>query len=94
MKFQRQSDLGLHCLSRPFWKATTVQNFRIFTVIQCKQPIKYLEHVNLLDLKRYLLSCQPIVIVPSCFVYKVITALELIDHLCINPIPRIGLIHK
>ena len=28
------------------------------------------------------------------FVYKVIRDLESIDHLCINPIRRIGLIHK
>ena len=28
------------------------------------------------------------------FVYKVIRDLELIDHLCIIPIHRIGLIHK
>ena len=28
------------------------------------------------------------------FVYKVIRDLESIDHLCINPIHRIGLIHK
>ena len=27
------------------------------------------------------------------FVYKVIRDLQLIDHLCINPICRIGLIH-
>ena len=27
-----ESRLGLHCLSRPFWQATSVQNFRIFTV--------------------------------------------------------------
>ena len=40
-----------------------------------------------------LLSCQPRVRVTSCFVYKVIRALESIDHLCINPIRRIGLIH-
>ena len=26
-------DLGLCCLSRPFWKATSVQNFRTFTLI-------------------------------------------------------------
>ena len=32
--------------------------------------------------------------VRSCFVYKVIRDLELIDHLRINPICRIGLIHK
>ena len=30
----------------------------------------------------------------SCFVYKVIRDLLSIDHLCINPILRIGLIHK
>ena len=30
----------------------------------------------------------------SCFVYKVIRELESIDHLCINPIHRKGLIHK
>ena len=28
------------------------------------------------------------------FVYKVIRDLQSIDHLCINPIHRIGLIHK
>ena len=40
------------------------------------------------------LSCQPIVTVTSCFVYKVFRDLESIDHLFINPIRRIGLIHK
>ena len=29
---QIQSDVGLHCLSRPFWQALKVQNFRIFTI--------------------------------------------------------------
>ena len=28
------------------------------------------------------------------FVYRVIRALESIGHLCINPIRRLGLIHK
>ena len=28
---QKQSDLGLHCLSRPFGQTTSVQNFRTFT---------------------------------------------------------------
>ena len=28
-------DLGLSCLSRPFWEATSVQNFRTFTVFEC-----------------------------------------------------------
>ena len=41
-----------------------------------------------------LLSCQPRVTVTSCFVYKVIRDLESIDHLCINPIRRLGLINK
>ena len=43
---------------------------------------------------RLLLSCQPRVTVMSYFVNKVIRDLESIDHLCINPIRRIGLIHK
>ena len=30
----------------------------------------------------------------SCFVYKVIRNLESMDHMRINPIRRIGLIHK
>ena len=29
---QKQSDLGLHCLSRPLWQATSVQNLSTFTV--------------------------------------------------------------
>ena len=37
---------------------------------------------------------QPRVTVMSCFVNKVIRDLESIDYLCINPIRRIGLIHK
>ena len=41
-----------------------------------------------------ILSCQPRVTVTSCFVYKVKRDLESIYHLCINPIHRIGLIHK
>ena len=40
-----------------------------------------------------LLSCQPRVTMTSCFVFEVIRDLESIDHLCINPIHRIGLIH-
>ena len=31
---QKQSDLGLHCLSMPFWQATGVQNFRKFTIVR------------------------------------------------------------
>ena len=41
-----------------------------------------------------LLSCLPRVTVTSCVVYNVIRDLESIDHLCINPILWIGLIHK
>ena len=41
-----------------------------------------------------LLSCQPRVIVKSSLVNTVIRDLESTDRLCINPINRIGLIHK
>ena len=37
-------------------------------------------------------SCQPRVTVASCFVYKIIRNLELIDHLCINPIHTTSII--
>ena len=47
-----------------------------------------------LDIICILLSCQPSVTVTSCFVYNFIRDLESIDHLCINPICRIGLIHE
>ena len=29
---QKQSDLGMHCLSRPFCQATSVRNFRAFHI--------------------------------------------------------------
>ena len=32
---QKQSDLGLHCLSRPFWQATSVRNFWTFQLKIC-----------------------------------------------------------
>ena len=40
------------------------------------------------------LSYLPKVTVTSCFAYKVIRDLESIEYVCINPICRIGLIHK
>ena len=31
---QKQSDMGLHCLSRPLcWQASSVRNFKTFTVL-------------------------------------------------------------
>ena len=30
---QKQSDLGLHCLSVHFWQETSVRNFSKFTII-------------------------------------------------------------
>ena len=30
--FQKQFDLGLHCVFRPFWQVTSGGNFRTFTV--------------------------------------------------------------
>ena len=31
---QKQSDLGLPCLFRPFWQATSVRNFRTFFMLK------------------------------------------------------------
>ena len=36
--FQKQSGLGLPCLSRLLWQATTVQNFRTFTIYHEHYP--------------------------------------------------------
>ena len=40
-----QSDLGLHCLTRPFCQATSVPNFRTFTVniFSCKTGLNALK---------------------------------------------------
>ena len=51
-------------------------------LLQSAGPKTTWTHLN----SRYVLSCQPVVTVTSCFVYKVIKDLESIDHLCINPI--------
>ena len=55
-----------------------------------------MSHMSVLTLStnQDILSCLPRATVTSWFVYKVIRDLESIDHLCINPICRIGLIHK
>ena len=37
----KQSDLGLHCISRPFWQATGIQNFRTCTVLSTVNLFKY-----------------------------------------------------
>ena len=38
---KKQSDLGLHRLSRPFCQATSVHNFRIFTIQGVQNYILY-----------------------------------------------------
>ena len=45
----------------------------------------------LIELRSTVLFCQPRVTMTTCFVIR---DLESIDHLFINPIRRIGLIHK
>ena len=50
--------------------------------------------IRLVHSLQHLLSCKPRVTVTSRFVYKAIRDLESINHLFINPIRRIGLIHK
>ena len=41
---QKQSDLGLHCLSRPFWHATSVQNLKTFTIKLSLQQSKFVSY--------------------------------------------------
>ena len=47
----KASDLGLPCLSRPFWQATTVLNFRTFAVLTtymyvCKARLHPFANIN------------------------------------------------
>ena len=58
----------------------TMINILVFRVILVCDVLSYQRRVT--------------VTVMSCFAYKVIRYLESIDHLCINPILWIGLIHK
>ena len=44
MHLQKQSNIGLHCLSRPLWQATSVQNFRTSTVNILKKAQIYACH--------------------------------------------------
>ena len=60
-----------------------------YATLPTSKPINTVSYVF-----RQVLSSQPRVTVTTCFVYKVIRDMQSINHLCINPIHRIGLIHK
>ena len=70
-------------------------NTLIFMFYMFSNSVLFFQVTPEVKTRRMLLAtvCQPRVMVTSCFVYKVIRDLESIDHLCINPILRIGLIH-
>ena len=42
ISFQKQSKLGLCCLSKPYWQATSVQNFRTITI----RPIPFWKGIH------------------------------------------------
>ena len=44
---QKQPDLGPHCLYRTFWRATSVRNFRAFTVNVLAIPAKIFLHLTI-----------------------------------------------
>ena len=69
-------------------------NSQLDTVYEIQRCVDWIKEFGYKQVSRILLSCQPRVTVTSCFVYKVIRDLESTDYLCINPIHRIGLIHK
>ena len=50
-----QNDLGLSCLSRPFWQATSVQNFRTNTLVLVVQLVIF---SNLFNDKRVFFLIQ------------------------------------
>ena len=45
---QKQSDLGMSCLSKLFWQATSVRNFRTFTVHKL-----HFDHVHISEYKHF-----------------------------------------
>ena len=75
-------------------KITLMKTIKLFSRTEVDKPSGSVYQLSRDVRKRHLLSCQPRVTVTSCFVFKVIRDLKSIDHLCINPIHRIGLIHK
>ena len=79
---------------QPLIFGTIASKFGVPECVESRGP-KVRASSKCLHLLHYLLlSCQPIMTVPSCVAYKVIRGLESIDHLRINPIHKIGLIHK
>ena len=84
-----------HHLEFPGLPESTLVKIATLLEITCHGSFQGVCAANLLVLcMNHLLSCQPRVTVTSCFVCKVIRDLESIDNFCINPIHRIGLIHK
>ena len=90
----KESSFPIHTLIlRPAWTTPLELKIPMTTSIGCL----LFSSLAIFLLKReenYILSSQPRVTVTPFFVYKVIRDLESIDHLCIDPIRRIGLIHK
>ena len=69
---------------------------KITKIIAYKNRIKTKFLVYIVEVRQSirLLSCQPRETVTSFFVYKVSMGLSSLEHMCISPISRIGLIHK
>ena len=44
MLLHKHSDLGLHCLSWPFWQEVSVRKFRTFTESILEDPYRYMYH--------------------------------------------------
>ena len=55
---QKQSDLGLYCLSRPFWQVTNVQNFRTFTVADLAGKPARVLHIYLVRCTKVKILCM------------------------------------
>ena len=58
----KQSDLGLPCLSRAFWQASSVQNFRTFTVKYLNYKPIVISSTVLMALSLYIKFCYALVL--------------------------------
>ena len=73
---QEQSGLGLRCLSRPFWQATNVQNFRTSTIIifhpviiSCLETYKKTLHFGTICKKMFFVDFFAFVSLFNFFIY-------------------------
>ena len=55
---KKQSDLGLPCLSRPFWHGFSVRNLRTYTIYPIIQSLQYQTCVKELNIESTVIALK------------------------------------